>query len=258
MASEITAAPKPSMAARESAQAQFSTSDYGSVGDQRPYQIVQPAYAAPQWLARFNNLDQALRECQTLCQLKGQPFRLVKWGARVPCYPCRAKKSTNKLPSLRMHSPGALEGFSDAQPVADFKPGAAPVVYDSNGQPKVVGGASFIVSRSPVPADTFLDSQPLPLRYAEAVTSAQYLASTTGRPTFVCSSLGSDCKGNGAKGWVPVVYVQPGGLVKRFPEGLTLSNTAKGSQVGTTSVSEEAFRELIRQSAGQSRLGWGA
>ncbi len=257
MASEITAQNIDTRIG-EAAQAQVSTSDYGAVGDQRPYQIVQPAYPAPQWLARFSNLNNALRECGTLCQLTGKPFKLVKWGARVPCYPCSSKKHRGSLPSLRIHSPGALAGFADAQPIADFAPNQT-VVYDGNGQPKVVGAQSFVVSSRPtVAASTFIDPQPLTQRYAQAVQSAMYLANTTGKPAYVCSSLGADCKGGAAKGYVPVVYVQPGGLVKRYSQSLPLTNSAKGSQVATTAVSEDDFRELIRESEGRSRLGWGA
>ena len=253
MASEITALETRQ---GEAAQAQVSTSDYGRVGDQRPYQIVQPAYPAPKWLARFSNLDNALRECGTLCQLTGQPFKLVRWGARVPCYPCRPSKTLNKLPSLRIHSVGAMAGYPEAQPVADFQPNTSPTVYDNNGQPKAVGGRNYVVRRDPTPRGLFIP-QPLPQRYLEAVKTAQYLASATGKPTVICSSLGADCQGNGGGKLVPVVYVQPGGLVKRYPEELQLTNSAPGSITGTTTVTEDEFKELVRQSEGQSRLGWG-
>jgi hypothetical protein len=70
----------------------------------------------------------------------------------------------------------------------------------------------------------------------------------------VCSSLGANCKNGNV---IPVVYVQPGGIVKRYKQDLRLENSIPGSQVSTQSVSEDSFRELVRQSAGQSRLGWG-
>lgn len=120
----------------EAYEAQFSTSDYGRVGDQRPYQIVFPSYPAPKFLSRYQYLADALRECDTLCQLKGQPFRLMKWGGPYPCYPCRASKVGKPLPSMRIHSPGALEGFPEATPVADFKPTGTRIVYGPDGSPK--------------------------------------------------------------------------------------------------------------------------
>ena len=242
----------------ESAQAQVSTSDYGSVGDQRPYQIVQPAYPAPKFLRRFNYLDRALRECGTLCQLSGQPFRLMKWGGRLPCYPCSAHKKMNELPSLRVHSPGALRGFPGATPIAEFLPTGRRIVYGPDGQPKMVGAANFIVSRTPVPPSTFLSRDPIPQRYLEAVISAQKLASMTGKNAFLCSSLGGDCDKRDPKKWVPVVYVSPGGLVRRYKQDLPLPNSAPGSLVSTTPVTEEEFRELIAESEGRSRLGQGA
>lgn len=250
-----------STAAGESAQAQFSTRDYGFVGDQRPYQIVMPTYAAPKFLSRFQYLDEALRECSTLCQLKGKPFRLVKWGSKVPCYPCKARKRVDRLPSMRLHTTGALEGYPEATPIADFTPNGtqAPVarVYGPDGQPKVVGGRNFIVTSSPYPQSELVRNGPLPQRYLEAVKTAQYLASTTGKNTFLCSSTGGDCNTRNPKAWVPVVYVQPGGLVRRYHTDLVLPNSPYGSQVATTNVTEDEFKELLRQSAGGSRMAWG-
>ncbi len=242
----------------EAYESQFSTSDYGRVGDQRPYQIVYPSYPAPKFLSRYAYLKDALRECGTLCQLTGKPFRLVKWGARVPCYPCRAKKTLNSLPSLRIHSPGAIEGFPNATPVADFRPQTSTIVYGPDGQPKLVGAPNFVVTRTPNPWAEFSFPEPLQQRYAEAVRTAQYIANTTGRNAYLCSSLGGDCNTRNPKKWVPVVYVDPGGLIRRYHSDLTLPNSIPGSAVATNPVTENEFRELLRESAGASRLGQGA
>ncbi len=258
MPSEITPIKRLETARGEAAQAQISTADYGAVGDQRPYQIVQPAYPAPKWLARFNNLEQALRECGTLCKLSGQPFRLMRWGAPVPCYPCRKTNAGSRLPAARIHSPGALEGFPDAQPIADVHPAGQAIVYTGNGMPKLVGDANYIVATVPNPPGNWIRPTPLPQRYAEAVFSAQKLASMSGKNTFVCSSMGASCKGGDPKKWVPLVYVDPGGLVRRYRSDMQLSGSIPGSDVDVTSVSPEEFRELIRQSEGASRLGFGA
>ena len=242
----------------EARQAQFSTSDYGRVGDQRPYQIVYPSYPAPQFLSQFAYLSDALRECGTLCQLTGKPFRLIKWGSRVPCYPCRGKKSLNALPSFRIHSPGALEGFPDAAPIADFKPQGSTLIYGPDGQAKIVGAPNFIVTRTPNRWGMFSFPGPLPQRYLEAVQTAQYLAKDTGRNTFLCSSFGGACGNRSTKQWLPVVYVDPGGIVRRYPNELVLPNSPEGSITATTAVTENEFRELLRESAGASRLGHGA
>lgn len=243
----------------EAYEAQFSTSDYGRVGDQRPYQIVFPSYPAPKFLSRYQYLADALRECDTLCQLKGQPFRLMKWGGPYPCYPCRRTGGANGvLPSARIHSPGALEGFPDATPVADFKPTGTRIIYAPDGSPKIVGVPNFVVSRTPNPWAEFSFATPLPQRYAEAVRSAVVLARNTGRNTFLCSSFGGNCKQGGATKMVPLVYVTPGGLVRRYHTDLKLPNSPSGSQVSTTPVTENEFRELLRESAGASRLGQGA
>lgn len=259
MPSEITkAAPPLSTREGEAYEAQFSTADYGRVGDQRPYQIVFPSYPAPKFLSRFAYLKDALRECGTLCQLSGKPFKLVKWGGRYPCYPCRATKNTNKLPSMRIHSVGALEGFPEAVPVADFRPNSATMVYGADGQPKLVGSPNYIVTRTPNPRAAFYLPSPVPQKYLEAVQSAQYLAAATGRNTFLCSSAGASCNSRNNKKWMPVVYVDPGGLVRRYPTELSIPNGVYGSITATQPVSETEFRELVRESAGVSRLGQGA
>jgi hypothetical protein len=241
----------------EAYDSQFSTRDYGRVGDQRPFQIVFPAYPAPKFLSRFVYLRDALRECGTLCQLTGKPFRLVKWGSRVPCYPCGPKKRTNSLPSVRIHSPGALAGHPDATPIADFKTNST-FVYGSDGQPKRVEDPRFIISSAPFPNSMLANDRPLPQRYMEAVRGAQLIASNTGRNMFLCSSMGGHCDTRNMKDWLPVVYVQPGGLVRRFPTELVLPRSPEGSITAITDVSEGEFRELLRESAGASRLAWGA
>lgn len=247
----------------EAYNAQYSTNDYGRTGDQRPYQVVFPGYPAPKWLSRFAYLKDALRECGTLCQLTGKPFRLVKWGSRLPCYPCRPRKKTNQLPGLKIISPGALAGFPQAQPIADFKPGGRTLVYGPDGQPKLVGTPNYIVSRTPTPPQSYVDFKtPLPMRYQEAVRTAQYLANATGDNTYICSSMGAKCKVKGRKGtgkWTPLVYVQPGGLVARYPHDLRLpgASTVRGSTTATAAVTQDEFRELIRQSEGRTRLGQG-
>jgi hypothetical protein len=258
MPSELTKASLPlSTREGEAYESQFSTSDYGSVGDQRPYQIVQPSYPAPRFLSRHAYLANGLRECSTLCQTTGQPFRLVKWGARVPCYPCKSGKRSNELPGFKIHSPGALAGYPEATPIADFNPRGSTIVYGPDGQPKLVGAPNFVISRTPNPPNMFVDYKtPIGKRYLEAVKSAQYISNATGKNTYLCSSLGADCGRN--KKLVPIVYVQPGGLVKRYRSDLVLPNSIPGSQVAATPVTEAEFRELLRESEGRTRLGQGA
>jgi hypothetical protein len=242
---------------------QYSTADYGRVGDQRPYQIVFPSYPSPKFLGQFAYLDEALRECGTLCRLTGQPFRLVKWGARLPCYPCRKPKGFNRLPATRsIRSIGALEGFPDAQPICDMKPDGGCIVYDYRGQPRMVGAPNFKVVRSPLdPKKNYVDfGTPIPQRYLEAVKTAQYIANTTGKNAYICSSRGASCKSRDPKDWVPLVYVSPGGLVQRYPTDLKLPigvHSSMGSTSVVNPVTEDDFRELVRQGMGRTRLGQG-
>lgn len=250
-------------------QAQFSPLDYGRSGDIRPYQIVMPAYPAPQFLNTFANLNAALRECGTLCRLRGRPFRLVKWGASVPCYPCKQGRVPLGLPrGQATFSPGALEGYPEATPIAEMHPRSGVFLYGPRGDKVVVGQANYVVTRKPFPTcgscqynATELPGEIAapPQHYLQAVKSAQYIADYEGRRTYVCAGFGASCKGRDAKKWMPVVYVQPGGLVARYPyEGLDASGTVPGSTNIVTPVDESSYKELIEQSAGGSSLPMGA
>lgn len=248
-----------STAQAESAQAQFSTSDYGAVGDQRPYQIVYPAYGAPKFLQTFMDYRHALRECDTLCRLTGRPFRLVRWGARVPCMPCRGRIRDNVPPGLKVvYSPGALKGFPEAQPVADVGPEGMRIVYAADGSAKLTGKPNFFISRSPVPRRELIGNRPETQDYFTAVRSAVELAQRNTKPVFVCSSFGANCGGSNQKA-VPVVYVQPGGFAKRYDDaGLGYFAGPSSNEVQVTPVSADWYRELIAESRGATRLGQGA
>lgn len=246
----------------EAYESNFSTADYGREGSQRPYQVVFPSYPAPKFLGQFAYLDDAMRECSTLCRLYGKPFRLVKWGSPLPCYPCRKPKHFNKLPAVKkIVSPGALEGFPEAKPICDIYPTGSCIVYGDDGRPHRVGSRAFRVVHAPSNSRNFVDfSTTLPQRYVEAVKTAQYLAKTTGKNAYLCSSTGASCKGRDPSKWVPMIYVSPGGLVRRYPRELEIPlgvHSAQGSTTVINPVTPETFRELVRQSMGRTRLGQG-
>jgi len=234
-----------------SEQAQASIEDYGKADD-GPYQIVQPAYPAPVWLNHFTSLVPALRECSTLCTLKGRPFRVMSWqregaGNRggVPCLPCTDRARIPRWPR-RVKGPGCLDGFEDAMPVAEARPGGQWVVYDGCGNGRLVGTPGYVVSHTPFPR--LYEKEVYPQRYLEAVKTAQLLANTSFRRAFVCSSFGEKC--NGGHG-VPVVYVDPGGYRQRY-------DTIPEGTVSVKAVSPGYFKELVLQSAGGTYLGQGA
>lgn len=239
----------------EAAQADFSVEDYGRVGDQRPYQVIQPAYNAPKFLTQFTNLEEALQECKTLCHLEGKPFRVVRWGRTgsgasggVPCQPCRVRARVPRFPR-QVKPDGCLHGYPDATPIAEFQPGGRRIVFDACGSPHVIGENNFVVSRTPFPR--LYDPKPLPQRYLEAVQSAQLLANRTGRRTYICSGFGADCNKRDPKRWMPVVYVDPGGLRERY------SSVGQGT-VQVKPITESHFRELVAESKGATLLGQGA
>lgn len=229
--------------------------DYGREGDQRPYQIVYPAYDAPQFLQTFASLDRALKECSTLCRDKGQPLRVVKWGGSVPCVPCGRQIRDNRLPGYRVvYSRGALNGYPEAMPIADFKPSGERIVYGPGGEGKLVGKPNFIVSAEPFPVVRKSAPAPVSLRYLDAVKSAQYLTQQTGRRAYLCSSMGAACKRDPKK-WFPVVYVEPGGLVARFPYAQDLGPGAiANSTNAVTRVDPSEYQELVAESQGATYL----
>lgn len=244
-----------------------SVQDYGAVGDQRPYQIVYPAYPAPQFLQSFRYLSEALRECDTLCKLTGQPFRLMKWGTRVPCRPCRGRKiRDNRLPSFRfkgyVESRGALEGYPEAFPVAEMTPDGRRTVFGPDGQEQSVGLPDFKVTVYNEPPGDYNNPAPLPTNYIEALRAGEYLSSHTGKQAYIVSSFGTDPKGRNPSKWVPVVYVQPGGIAKLNPYELQAgpfgSQSAEGSTVISQPVTPEMFQQYLALSQGGSNLPWNA
>lgn len=231
--------------------------DYGREGDQRPYQIVYPAYKAPKFLETFHSLDQGLRECGSLCRLKGVPFRLVKWGGRVPCVPCGTRVRDNKLPGFKVvYSKAALEGFPDAMPIADFKPNGQKIVYGPDGEGKLVGQPNFVVSADPYPAVGKYVPGPLRMKYLQAVRTAMRLADDTGATSYLCSSFGENCPRD-AK-WFPVIYVQPGGVVARYPYERDFEQSVPGSTSGVSPVNASEYAELVAESRGATYTGQGA
>lgn len=249
----------PDLSAREQARyEQATTYDYGRVGDQRPFQIVFPAYKAPKFLETFHSLEQGLRECGTLCRMKGVPFRLVKWGGKIPCVPCGTRIRDNRLPGFKViYSKGALDGFPDAMPVADFLPNGKKLVYGPNGVAKPVGAASFRVTQDPYPAVGKYDLRPPTMRYLDAIRSAMYMAENTGSTAYLVSSFGADAKSS--SDWFPVVYVQPGGIVARYPHELDLGpGSIPNSTNAVTRVLPSEYAELVAESQGATFIGQGA
>jgi hypothetical protein len=86
------------------------------------------------------------------------------------------------------------------------------------------------------------------MRYNEAVATGQALANARGSRVFLCSGFGANCK---SKVGTPVVYVDPGGLARRYSE-------PKGDNVVVKPISEAYFQELVAESRGRTYLGQGS
>lgn len=248
------AAPVNPFSEREiAAKAGFSTEDYGKA-DEGPYQIVMPTYPAPKWLNSYSDLRKALRECGTLCTLKGVPFRVVRWGREgsgarggIPCAAC-AKTTPNPsrfprpvgrcascaagsgCPACR-RGPGYLQGYPDAHPIAEFRPKGQRIVYDSAGVAQVVGRPNYAVTHNPFPRT--YRPEVYPQQYLEAVRTAQVLANGSGKRAFLMDHQRK----------TPVGYVDP---------------DKGGKSPRVTPVSAQWFQELVAESEGRSYLGQGA
>lgn len=237
----------------------FSVEDYG-YGPPGPFQIMEPSYPAPQWLGEYQYLDKALRECQTLCTLRGRPYRVVRWGREgagarggIPCKVCKPTPGGSRFPrqvSCSACAGGAAPQRADgasAQPLAEFRPGGERLVFDASGNTHVVGRPNYVVSRNPFPR-TYDPRKPT-LRYEQAVMTGQYLANQENGRVFICSNFDAPGCVPSPRA-VPVVYVDPGGLrkVEGNPTGTVLVNP----------VSPEYFQELVAEGRGRTRLGQGA
>ena len=230
--------------------ATFSIDDYGKA-DEGPYQVVMPTYPAPRWLNSYSTLRKALRECGTLCTLRGVPFRVVRWGREgsgarggLACKSC-AKTTPNPSRFPRhvgpRRGPGYFEGYPDAHPIAEFRPGGQRLVFNNQGVPQLVGRPNYVVSRNPFPRT--YRPEVYPQQYLEAVRTAQKIAQGSGNRMFVCASAPN------AKKAVPVAYVDS--------NMSGLAGYAPGTVV-VTPVSPEYFQELVAESEGRSYLGQGA
>lgn len=241
------AAPINPFSEREiAAKAGFSVEDYGKENG-GPYQIVMPTYPAPQWLKKFAELGPALRECSTLCTLKGHPFRVVRWGREgsgaaggVPCAAC-AKTTPN--PARYPRSDFGCRSCSGScascrssgqgpQPIAEFRPNGQRVVFDNAGVPQVVGRPNYVVSRNPFPR--LYRPEVYPQRYLDSVRAAQALANGWNARAYVVQAD----KGS------PVGYVDPA-LGNRIPTTVT-------------PLTPQMFQELVAQGEGRSYEGQGA
>jgi hypothetical protein len=218
------------------AKAAFSIDDYGK-SNEGPYQIVMPTYPAPVWLKGFAKLGPALRECGTLCRLRGMPFRVMRWGQEgsganggIPCASC---KKTTPNPSRfprQFRGPGYLQGFPDAHPIAEFRPKGQRLVFDRRGVAQLVGRPNYAVTHNPFPRT--YRPEIYPQQYLEAVRAAQAYANSNNRRAFVMD--------HGKR--MPVGYVDPG----------------KSAEVRVTPVSQQYFQELVAEGEGRSYLGQGA
>jgi hypothetical protein len=245
----------PTTAEAQAQAANFSIDDYGR--DEGVYQVLSPSYPAPQFLRQYNYLAQALRECSTLCRLEGRPFRAVRWGREgagarggVPCKACCPSPPGARFPRKRYSSCGCLEGFPELASIAEFRPDGQQLVWGPGCcKGRLVGGPNYAVSHTPF-VRTYVKPKDR-VRYTQGMAALQYIAGHTGQRAYLCSGLLADCKSDDPSKWVPMVYVDPGGIVRRYDRKL-------GNEVGTSVMNADQLREYYAMSRGRSTLPKGA
>lgn len=248
----------PDTAVAQAAASNFSIDDYGR--DEGVYQVVVPSYPAPRFLKQYNYLAQALRECETLCRLEGKPFRAVRWGREgagaaggVPCKACCPRPPGSRFPStpLRYSNCGCLDGFPNLKSIAEFWPDGRRLVFTGRGccSRRVVGAPNYIVAHTPF-VRTYVPEHKR-LRYTQGMAALQYLANHSGKRSYLCSGLLNDCKSLDPKLWTPVVYVDPGGIAKRY-------GSPRSNEVGAHKMNAAEYREYVAMSEGRSTLPVGA
>lgn len=250
----MTISPMDTSAQGQSQAANFSIDDYGR--DEGVYQLVSPSYPAPRFLRQYNYLRKALRECSTLCRLEGKPFRVVRWGREgagadggVPCQACCPRPPGSRFP----HTPygsccNGFEGYPDLTSVAELRPDGQHVVFEGCCGRRLVGRPNYVVAHTPFVRTYVKDKDRL--TYTQAMNAIQYIA-THGKRAYVCSGLLTDCKEHDPLLWTPVVYVDPGGIIRRYPKEL-------GSEVGVSVMSPALFREYVAMGRGRSTWPHGA
>jgi hypothetical protein len=244
----------PTTAQAQAQAGNFSIDDYGR--DEGVYQVVSPSYPAPQFLRQYSLLAQALRECSTLCRLEGKPFRAVRWGREgaganggVPCKACCPRPPGSRFAHTPYSMCGCLPGYPSVRSIAEFRPDGQRIVFGPNGQPQLVGSPNYVVAHTPFVRTYVPDKDRV--TYAQGMAALQYIANHRGARAYLCSGLLADCKSTDPTNWVPMVYADPGGVVRRYPR-------IKTNEVGTSVMNADQIREYFAMSRGASTLPMGA
>lgn len=235
----------------------YSRSDVGCAGD--TIAISPRPYPVPGYLREYFSWAKALHEATQICELENGVCWMLRpsdigvrcgqrsYGGCPTCIPAPGVVQRHAGMS-GISTPGSTvaSGFPDEvrrevqrrwDPVAVVTPkGVAKVLPDGCVLP--LWDRIFYVS----PPGGMVHEQD-GLLYTAAVRAAQVIAAQSGRPRVVGARTS---RGN----TVPVVYVDPGGIVRAIPD-------KRGTETNVTSMDPLEVRQFFAASRGASLMPWG-
>jgi hypothetical protein len=169
----------------------------------RLYQIVQETAVGPKFLTSWDTLEAAMRDCRSLNERTGNPFKAILWGHGTPCQMCsprqRQFKKDNILPSFVYHS-GGVRNYPEALPISAVYNHGTEVVFLPDGTGTATGLGNFEVSLSAIRRGPSVR-----YRYWDAIEAGKRLAASQGKRVFVHANVKSRAGGKS----LPVASINP-------------------------------------------------
>lgn len=228
----------------------YSTSDWGCTGD--TIALSPRPFPVPGFLKMYDSWAKALQEATETCALQMGPCWVlrndqtgVRCGQRAygSCPTCNDPQAPGRSISLEGYGPNrAFPGAVRREVAGNWRPTA---VVTPQGVAKVLPNGCvlplwerrFVV----VPPDRIV-REPAGLDYKAAVAAAQVISQRTRRMTVVNGELPRSGRS------IPVVYVDPGGIVRAAPD------EDLGLQTRVDRMDPLEVRELFMQSRGGSLM----
>lgn len=248
----LTVSMNPSMGPDGSADGSYSVSDEGCPGDQPPAYAISPRpYPVPGYLRMYENLRVALRESVDACALQMGPCWVLRadqvhqrcgqachGGCPTPGPTALASVTGNRFPGPLYPDSVRREVQANWKPVMRVDSSGI-ALTPSPGCVLPIWQRIFYVGDE---QNHFARDKP-GLVYNAAVEAARYIARTQGKTRVV---MGTDTSGR----TVPVVYVDPGGIVRAMPRDA-------GPETVVVPMSEFELRQYMAASRGATLMPFG-
>ncbi len=232
----------------------YSTSDTGCVGD--TIAISPKPFPAPGFLVEYLGWSAAVQEATDACVLQNGVCWILKPEQLAPRF---GQESDGGCPGCRGRGPTGFAGLTRTTQGARMQQGLPRRTDLRTWKPTAVvtpQGVAAIAQGAVLPLwqriykfapPERLVMAPAGLDYTSAVRGAQYLSTHTGRPMVV----GGERDGR----TIPMIYVQPGGLV-RGVNGVR--KPVQGWETDAVSMDSFEMRQAFAASRGASIMPWNA